>query len=102
MNGVPPGPAAGAPATASSGRLYLYVLIGMVGGGLLGWYDHQAGVALRPFADGFIHLIKMLITPVIFCAVVLGISSVGDLRKLGRVGAKAPGYFERVSTVALG
>jgi aerobic C4-dicarboxylate transport protein len=109
MSGVPPsldmaasaGPPAGAPAKSSSGRLYLYVLIGMVGGGLLGWYDHKAGESLRPLADGFINLIKMLITPVIFCSVVLGISSMGDLRKLGRVGGKALLYFELVSTVAL-
>ncbi len=96
---VPPAPAA---AHATSGRLYLYVLIAMAGGGLLGWLQPEAGKALQPVSKGFIALITMLITPVIFCSVVLGISSMGDLRKLGRVGAKALLYFELVSTVALG
>ena len=95
-------PAPPARAPAASGRLYLAVLIAMVAGGLYGWFHHQGGEALKPLADGFINLIKMLITPVIFCSVVLGISSMGDLRKLGRVGAKALLYFELVSTVALG
>ena len=110
MTGVPPSadaapvplPPATALPQAGSGRLYLYVLIGMAGGGLLGWLQPEAGVSLQPLADGFIKLIKMLITPVIFCSVVLGIAAMGDLRKLGRVGAKALVYFELVSTVALG
>ena len=95
-------PAADAPVrTPASGRLYLLVLIGMVVGGLLGALHPEAGVALKPVADGFISLIKMVITPVIFCSVVLGIAVMGDLRKLGRVGAKALIYFEVVSSIAL-
>jgi hypothetical protein len=73
----------------------------MVVGGLLGALHPEAGVALKPVADGFISLIKMVITPVIFCSVVLGIAVMGDLRKLGRVGAKALIYFEVVSSIAL-
>ena len=56
---------------------------------------------MKPLGDGFIALIKMMIAPVIFCTVVHGISSMGDLKRVGRVGLKALIYFEVVSTVAL-
>ena len=59
------------------------------------------GKALKPLGDGFISLIKMMIAPVIFCTVVHGISSMGDLKRVGRVGLKALLYFEVVSTIAL-
>src|SRR5262249_31701048 len=67
----------------------------------LGYFYPQAGIAMKPLGDGFISLIKMMIAPVIFCTVVHGISSMGDLRKVGRVGVKTLFYFETVSTVAL-
>ncbi len=82
-------------------RLYLYVLIGVMTGGLIGWLYPSFGTALKPIADGFIALIKMLIGPIIFCTVVLGIAGMSDMRKLGRVGGKAFLYFEVVSTFAL-
>jgi aerobic C4-dicarboxylate transport protein len=56
---------------------------------------------MKPLGDGFIALIKMMIAPVIFCTVVHGISSMGDLKRVGRVGVKALVYFEVVSTLAL-
>ena len=56
------------------------------------------GKALKPLGDGFIALIKMMIAPVIFCTVVHGIASMGDLKKVGRVGVKTLFYFEVVST----
>jgi aerobic C4-dicarboxylate transport protein len=59
------------------------------------------GEAMKPLGDGFIKLIKMLIAPIIFCTVVHGIASMGDLKKVGRVGIKALLYFELVSTLAL-
>ena len=55
----------------------------------------------KPLGDGFIALVKMLISPIIFCTVVLGIAGAGDMKKVGRVGGKALIYFELVSTVAL-
>src|SRR5476651_2661277 len=67
----------------------------------VGYYYPKAGVALKPLGDGFIALIKMMIAPVIFCTVVHGISSMGDLKRVGRVGLKSLIYFETVSTVAL-
>jgi aerobic C4-dicarboxylate transport protein len=81
--------------------LYLQVLIAVVLGVAVGLLFPSAGKALRPLGDGFIKLIKMMIAPIIFCTVVHGIASMGDLKKLGRVGLKALLYFEVVSTFAL-
>src|SRR4029077_17686686 len=68
---------------------------------LVGHLNPNLGKELKPLGDGFISLIKMMIAPVIFCTVVHGISSMGDLKRVGRVGLKALIYFEAVSTVAL-
>ena len=85
-----------------TGHLYFWVLIGIITGGLIGFLDPKLGASLKPLGDGFISLIKMLISPVIFCTVVLGIAGAGDMKKVGRVGGKALLYFEVVSTLALG
>src|SRR6187431_85401 len=82
-------------------HLYFWVLLAIVAGGTLGYLNPAAGVALKPFGDGFISLVKMLISPIIFCTVVLGIAGAGDMKKVGRVGGKALIYFEVVSTIAL-
>lgn len=81
--------------------LYVQVLIAIVLGVLIGYLNPGLGKQLKPLGDGFIALIKMMIAPVIFCTVVHGISSMGDLKRVGRVGLKALIYFEVVSTVAL-
>src|SRR4029078_5258249 len=81
--------------------LYVQVLIAIVLGVLVGRFYPDLGKELKPLGDGFIALIKMMIAPVIFCTVVHGISSMGDLKRVGRVGLKALIYFEAVSTVAL-
>jgi aerobic C4-dicarboxylate transport protein len=83
-------------------HLYFWVLLAILSGGTLGYLEPAMGVSLKPLGDGFIALIKMLIGPVIFCTVVLGISGAGDMKKVGRVGGKALLYFEVVSTAALG
>jgi aerobic C4-dicarboxylate transport protein len=82
-------------------HLYFWVLLFIFLGGLIGALDPELGIALKPLGDGFINLIKMMIGPVIFCTVALGISGAGDMKKVGRVGAKAMLYFEVVSTFAL-
>src|SRR5215216_1323691 len=93
------------PAPANSPRkrntLYIQVLIGIVLGGLLGYLRPEWGVKLRPLGDGFVNLVKMLIAPIIFATVVVGLAGMGDLKKIGRVGAKALIYFEVVTTLAL-
>ena len=81
--------------------LYFRVLVGIVLGILAGIFYPQFAQYLKPFGDGFIKLIRMLVAPVIFLSVVVGIASVGDTRKLGRVGLKALFYFEAVTTLAL-
>jgi aerobic C4-dicarboxylate transport protein len=81
--------------------LYIQVLIAILAGVLMGHFDPNLGKQLKPLGDGFIALIKMMIAPVIFCTVVHGISSMGDLKRVGRVGLKALIYFEVVSTIAL-
>jgi len=81
--------------------LYIQVLIAVLLGVAIGFFYPDFGKSLKPLADGFIKLVKMMIAPIIFCTVVHGIASVGDLRKLGRVGMKALVYFEIVSTLAL-
>jgi aerobic C4-dicarboxylate transport protein len=82
-------------------HLYFWVLLAIVTGGTLGFANPEAGVALKPLGDAFIALVKMLISPIIFCTVVLGIAGAGDMKKVGRVGGKALLYFEVVSTFAL-
>lgn len=84
-----------------TGHLYFWVLLAILAGGTLGYFDAATAVTLKPLGDGFIALVKMLISPVIFCTVVLGICGAGDMKKVGRVGGKALLYFEVVSTIAL-
>ena len=97
--------------------LYVWVIIGVLLGIVVGYYWAAIGTALfpppkvnlwpdvktvfEPLGKGFINLVKMLIAPIIFCTVVHGIASMGDLKKLGRVGGKTLLYFEVVSTLAL-
>ena len=81
--------------------LYAQVLTAIACGILLGYYYPDAGVAMKPLGDGFIKLIKMIITPVIFCTVVTGIAGMEDMKKVGRVGGKALIYFEVISSIAL-
>lgn len=81
--------------------LYVQVLIGILIGVVMGVLWPAAAVDMKPFGDGFIKLIKMVITLIIFCTVVSGIAGMNDMKKVGRVGAKALLYFEVVSTFAL-
>jgi aerobic C4-dicarboxylate transport protein len=81
--------------------LYIQVLVAIVIGVALGHFYPDIGKAMKPLGDGFIALIKMMIAPAIFCTVVHGIASIGDMRKVGRVGMKTLFYFEVVSTLAL-
>jgi len=81
--------------------LYFRVLVGIVAGILVGALFPHLGQQLKPFGDAFIKLIRMIVAPIIFLSVVVGIAGVGDTRKLGRVGLKALVYFEAVTTFAL-
>ena len=81
--------------------LYAQVLIAIAIGVLLGHFWPQTGEAMKPLGDGFIKLIKMLIAPIIFCTVVLGIAGMEDMKKVGKTGALALLYFEVVSSLSL-
>jgi len=82
-------------------RLYFQVLLAIVLGILLGWVRPDLGVAMKPLGDGFIKLIRMVIAPIIFATVVVGIAKMGDMKEVGRIGIKALVYFEGASTLAL-
>ena len=82
-------------------NLTVQVLTAIALGVLVGALFPSVGAALKPVGDTFIALIKMLIAPIIFLTVVLGIGGMGDLKKVGRVGGKALLYFEIVTTLAL-
>jgi len=81
--------------------LYLQVLTAIVLGVLLGHYYPESGAAMKPLGDGFIKLIKMIIAPIIFCTVVVGIAGMEDMKKVGKTGGLALLYFEIVSSIAL-
>jgi aerobic C4-dicarboxylate transport protein len=81
--------------------LYFQVIVAIVIGVLLGYFKPEWGVEMRPLGDGFIKLIKMMIAPIIFCTVVVGIAGMEDMKKVGKTGGYALLYFEIVSTIAL-
>jgi len=82
-------------------NLYFQVLVAIVIGIFLGYLYPNTGAAMKPLGDGFIKLIKMMIAPIIFCTVVLGISGMEDMKAVGKTGALAILYFEILSTISL-
>jgi Na+/H+-dicarboxylate symporter len=83
------------------GQVYVQVLIAVAIGAVVGLAFPDVGVQLRPAADVFIQLIRILLVPIIFGTIVVGIARMGDLREVGRIGLRAIVYFEVLSTVAL-
>ncbi|MDZ7891245.1 MAG: dicarboxylate/amino acid:cation symporter [Rhodoferax sp.] len=81
--------------------LYVQVLAAVIFGVLLGHFFPQTGAEMKPLGDAFIKLIKMIIAPIIFCTVVVGIAGMEDMKKVGKTGGLALLYFEIVSTLAL-
>ena len=81
--------------------LYIQVLLAIIFGVVLGHFLPDLGTAMQPLATGFIKLIKMIIAPIIFCTVVIGIAGMENMKKVGRTGGYALLYFEVVSTLAL-
>jgi aerobic C4-dicarboxylate transport protein len=81
--------------------LYAQVIVAIVLGVLLGHFFPEQGAAMKPFGDAFIKLIKMIIAPIIFCTVVIGIAGMEDMKKVGKTGGLALIYFEVVSSIAL-
>ncbi|KQV50314.1 C4-dicarboxylate transporter [Pelomonas sp. Root1217] len=81
--------------------LYAQVITAIVIGVVVGHFWPQTGEALKPLGDGFIKLIKMIIAPIIFCTVVVGIAGMEDMKRVGKTGGYALLYFEIVSSIAL-
>ncbi|HLO62589.1 MAG TPA: dicarboxylate/amino acid:cation symporter [Azonexus sp.] len=81
--------------------LYVQVLIAIALGVALGHFYPSAGADMKPLGDAFIKLIKMIIAPIIFCTIVVGIAGMEDMKKVGKTGGYAVLYFEVVSTIAL-
>ena len=81
--------------------LYAQVLFAVTIGVLLGHFYPEFGTQMKPLGDGFIKLIKMIIAPIIFCTVVVGIAGMEDMKKVGKTGGLALLYFEVMSTLAL-
>lgn len=81
--------------------LYVQVIIAILAGILIGVLNPSFAVKMKPLGDGFIKLVKMMISPIIFCTIISGIAGMQDTRKLGRVGLKAIVYFEIITSFAL-
>jgi len=92
-----------APASRRDRTHYLYVavIVAVLAGIAVGFAAPKFAVELKPLGTGFVNLIKMMISPIIFCTIVLGIGSVRQASKVGRIGGLALGYFLAMSTVAL-
>lgn len=82
-------------------KLYVQVIIGVIIGSLIGYFEPQLAVQLKPLGDVFIRAIKVIVTPIIFLTIVVGIATIGDMRKIANIGVKALIYFEVASTIAL-
>ena len=81
--------------------LYGQVLIATIAGVVFGYVFPSAGASMRPLGDAFIRLIRMIVAPIVFCTVVVGIAGVGDVKAVGKTGVLTIIYFEVVSTIAL-
>src|SRR6478752_322003 len=82
-------------------NLTFWVLTAITLGALLGHFYPEKAVEMKKLGDGFIYVVKLFISPIIFLTISLGISGMNDLKKVGRVGGKAILYFEIVTTLAL-
>src|ERR1051325_10828232 len=82
-------------------RLWFQVIVGIVVGVVLGQLNPGLGASMKPLGDAFVKLIRMMIAPIIFGTVVVGIAKMGDMKQVGRIGLRAIIYFEVVSTLAL-
>jgi proton glutamate symport protein len=94
-------PAPVSPRTRRGPDVTTQIFIGLVLGILVGYLWPSFGVAIKPIADAFLRMIKMIIAPLLFATLVVGIAGTGDLKSMGRIGLKAILYFEIATTIAL-
>src|SRR3954454_3872257 len=83
-------------------HLYVQVIIGIVAAVVLGIVSPSTAVSMKPLGDAFIALLRMMLAPIIFCSVVLGLTHVSDMSQLGRLALKSLVYFEVLTTIAMG
>ncbi len=86
---------------SASKSLYLQVIVAVIAGVVLGYLSPDWAMAMKPFGDAFVSLVRMLIAPIIFITVVVGIGKLTDTKEVGRIGLKAIVYFEVLTTVAM-
>jgi proton glutamate symport protein len=99
---LPPATVPAAPERASRlPGVTTQIFIGLVIGVAIGHFWPELGVGIKPLADAFLRMIKMIIAPLLFATLVIGIAGAGDLKAMGRIGFKALVYFEVATTVAL-
>jgi aerobic C4-dicarboxylate transport protein len=91
---------AGSSARSAKG-LYIQVLLGVLLGAALGYFWPALAVQMQPFGDAFIKLVRMIIAPIVFVTVVVGIAKLSDAKEVGRIGIKAIVYFEVMTTIAM-
>src|SRR5688572_5982003 len=82
-------------------QLYIQVLLGVLAAIILGLTAPGVAVSMKPLGDAFIALLRMMLAPIIFCSVVLGLTQVANMRQLGRLAFKALVYFEVATTLAM-
>ncbi len=82
-------------------KLTLYIFIGLIAGIIVGWQFPEIGKHMQPLAQVFLNMIKMVIAPLLFSVVVTGIATHGNLRSLGKLGAKTIIYFATATSLAL-
>ena len=97
MSGAPQERERSSSRSSGTARIFVGLLLGI----LIGWLWPEAALAVRPLADLFLRMVRMIVAPLIFSTLVVGIAGGGDLRALGRIGLKAIIYFEVATTVAL-
>ncbi len=86
---------------SKNSKLTLFIFVGLVVGVLFGWLCPDCAVKMQPLADTFLRMIKMIIAPLIFATLVVGIAGHGDIKSLGKIGLKTIVYFEIITTLAL-
>ncbi len=89
------------PTASASKSLYIQVLIAIVAGAALGYFFPATAIDMQPFGDGFVKLVRMMIAPIIFITVVVGIGKLTNTAEVGRIGLKAIVYFEVMTTIAM-
>lgn len=82
-------------------KLTLFIFLALVFGIIFGWLSPENAVKMQPLADVFLRMVKMIIAPLIFATLVVGIAGHGDVKNLGKIGLKTIIYFEIVTTIAL-